>query len=262
MNSPTLGAPRPNFGQGAPPTADDPDLGQYQQLIAGTEQTVNIPTTTTSKLLWPAACVLLGWSLRETTGTAAAVIEFMDGADANSAPVAEQTIVSPVSALGLNTDVDIDASSATPAAANNVTLAGVAGATTFITGFEISGLGATAAATLLVTVTGILGGAKTYVVLVPAGVGVEINRLLVEFSRPIPASAANTAITVNVPTPGAGNTAFAVTAHGFQRTATAAAAAVAGTATATVPGAGALLRSGLFLRVIQGSVTGAVWLRI
>lgn len=114
---------------------------------------------------------------------------------------------------------DVDASSANPAAANNVTLPGLAGATTYITGFEITGDGATAGSIIAITVTGILGGTKTYYLTVPLGLTAAITPLLVEFVRPIPASGLNTAIVVNVPSFGAGNTNAAVTAHGFQQVA-------------------------------------------
>lgn len=113
---------------------------------------------------------------------------------------------------------DVDSSQQGANAAIAATLPGVAGATTFITGFEITGLGATAANNVVVTVTGILGGTKTYELPIPAGVLAGITPLVVEFTRPIPASGQNQAIVVNVPAAGAGNAAVAVTAHGFQQT--------------------------------------------
>lgn len=123
-------------------------------------------------------------------------------------------------AAASTSDVDVDASSANPAAANNVTLPGAAGATTYITGFEITGDGATAGSIIAITVTGILGGTKTYYLTIPIGAAAAVTPLQIQFSRPIPASALNTAITVNVPSFGLGNTNAAATAHGFQRTIT------------------------------------------
>lgn len=114
----------------------------------------------------------------------------------------------------VQTDVDNSATT-NAAAAIAATLAAAAGATTYITGFEITGSGATAASVIAITVTGILGGTKTYYLAVPAGVSVGVS-LVVEFGRPIPASALNTAIVVSVPSFGAGNVNAAVTAHGYQ----------------------------------------------
>ena len=97
--------------------------------------------------------------------------------------------------------------------ANTVTLPAAATKTTYITGFEITGMGATAAAGIVATLTGLLGGnALNYIVGVPAGAGVPINPLTVEFDPPLPASAVNTAIVLTVPTFGAGNVAAAVAA--------------------------------------------------
>jgi hypothetical protein len=111
-------------------------------------------------------------------------------------------------------------------------------------------------------VGGVLGGSKTYFTVCPAGVTAEMDGLFVAYSRPIPASALNTPITVAASSPGAGNASFAVTAHGFQRTLGAAAAAAAGTVSQSVPGGGVLAKGGVFMRMIAGSVTGALWVRI
>lgn len=103
------------------------------------------------------------------------------------------------------------------AAAITATLAAVAGKRTFIAGFTVDGLGATAASVIEVTVTGVLGGTLRRKLSVPAGVGVAIAPVVVEFERPIPASADNTAIVVNVPSFGAGNTSSVASVHGFNR---------------------------------------------
>lgn len=113
-------------------------------------------------------------------------------------------------------DIELEVSSANAAAANNQTLAAAVGRTTYITGFSVSGAGATAGSVIAVTITG-PGVTLTYYVTVPAGAGVGVAPLVVDFSRPIPASAQNTAIVVNVPSFGAGNTQAAATARGFQR---------------------------------------------
>lgn len=124
---------------------------------------------------------------------------------------------SPIPVASTTAGTDVTISSAAAAAANNVTLPGVAGRTTYLSGFEITGAGATAASVIAVTVTGTVSGTLNYALAVPAGAAVGVTPLLVEFARPIPASAPNTAIVVNVPSFGAGNTNAAVTAHGYQQ---------------------------------------------
>lgn len=95
-------------------------------------------------------------------------------------------------------------------------LAGISGKTTYITGFEVTAAGATAAAVKTVTVANLVTGSKTYTFVFPAGATVQATPLIVEFSKPIPASATNTAITVTLPASGAGNTNTTVSAQGFQ----------------------------------------------
>lgn len=95
------------------------------------------------------------------------------------------------------------------------TLAGTVGKTTYISGFSVTGGGATAASLISVTVAGLLGGTKTYTFAVPAGATTGCTPLVVEFSKPIPASATNTAIVVTAPAFGAGNTNATVNAHGY-----------------------------------------------
>jgi hypothetical protein len=110
----------------------------------------------------------------------------------------------------------VTASSANQANANAVaTLPAVAGKTAWITGFELTAGGATAAALVTATVAGILGGTLNYTFAFPAGAAVGATPLVVEFPRPIPASAVNTAIVVTLPAGGAGNTNATAVAHGF-----------------------------------------------
>ncbi len=63
--------------------------------------------------------------------------------------------------------------------------------------------------------TGTITGTPTYYLGVPAGVLVGAS-LVVMFPRPVPASAANTAIVVNVPSFGTGSTNQSAVATGFQ----------------------------------------------
>lgn len=97
------------------------------------------------------------------------------------------------------------------------TLAAAVGATCYVQGFTIDGLGATTALVVAVTLVGLLGGTMTYRLAVPAGVGVVIPRIFIEFDRPIPASATNVAIVLNVPAFGAGNTQAQAQIHGFRK---------------------------------------------
>lgn len=110
----------------------------------------------------------------------------------------------------------VNAASGNVAAASAVaTMPAVAGKTNYVIGFEITAGGATAAALVLATLTGLLGGTMTYVFAAPAGAAVGATPLIVQFQRPIPASAVNTAITLTLPSLGVGNTNAAVAIHGF-----------------------------------------------
>lgn len=110
---------------------------------------------------------------------------------------------------------EILVASTVAAAANNQTLPAVAGRRNYLNGFLVGGLGATAASVIAITVTGLADADLTFRFSVPAGVGLIAPQLLVDFGRPIPASADNIAIVVNVPSFGAGNTAADAAAWGF-----------------------------------------------
>lgn len=125
----------------------------------------------------------------------------------------------PAPALASTTSIQtsLTGSNTGAASAANVTLAGVAAKTTYIAGFQVTGGGATAASIITVTVTGVITGTMSYNIAVPAGATLGITPLIVTFPIPVPASAVNTAIVVNVPSFGTGNTASAVAAQGFQQ---------------------------------------------
>lgn len=110
----------------------------------------------------------------------------------------------------------LTASATGAAGAIAATLAAAANNLTYITGFQVTGGGATAGSIIVVTVTGVKGGTMSYEFAVPAGVALGATPLEVTFDNPIPASAVNTAIAVNVPSFGAGNTNAAVSVQGFQ----------------------------------------------
>lgn len=101
------------------------------------------------------------------------------------------------------------------AAAAVATLPAAAGKITYITGYTLTGLGATAAALVAATIT---GPAQTITVpfAVPAGVTVPCAGVYVELPIPVPGAAVNTAVAVNLPSLGAGNTNARATAHGYQ----------------------------------------------
>ena len=101
------------------------------------------------------------------------------------------------------------------AAAITATIPGVAGKTTYLLGFDIDGLGATAGTTINITVTG-LPTTLSFQEAVPAGVTTPIANINWRAPVAIPASAPNTAIVVNVPSYGAGNTSAIVRAYGYQ----------------------------------------------
>lgn len=138
---------------------------------------ISLPVGQISGKLLSVAGLLTGWSLRESQGASSA-------------------------------------SSSGGAQANNSSIAAQVGSVALCSGFEITGGGATAALEVVATLTGVVGGPLSYVISVPVGATVGINPLAVAFSPPLVASAANQAITINVPTFGAGNTNAASVIHG------------------------------------------------
>lgn len=117
---------------------------------------------------------------------------------------------------GLPTNQILEVGAQVAAAANNQTLAAAAGLRTYIAGVMVSGGGATAASIIQVTITG-LTNTLSFNVPIPAGANVGVQALQLLFDPPLPASADNTAIVVNVPSFGAGNTAASASAWGFQQ---------------------------------------------
>jgi hypothetical protein len=106
------------------------------------------------------------------------------------------------------------------AQSNAASLAATAAKTNFLEGFDITGGGATAASVIEVSVTGLAAGTLKYELNILAGVTGPMNAqggFSVRFPQPLPASGVNTAITVTVPSLGAGNTNAAVVAYGFQK---------------------------------------------
>lgn len=196
------------------------------------------------------------------------------------------------SGLAVPSSTYLGGSSQGAAQANNAALAaGGAGTQDWVTGFEVTGNGATAAGGILVTLTGVAGGTLNYIVEVPAIAGAGQVSLVVNFGHPgLPAAAFASAITLNVPSFGAGNLNAAASIHGY-RTAPGGVAGVASGYVATYElldgtdaqgelivagnlGAGAssiplgvdndgpMFRRGLFLAIATGTVEGSVWVKI
>lgn len=108
------------------------------------------------------------------------------------------------------------ASGSVAASVAAATLAAATGKTNYLTGFTVTAGGATAGVNVSLTITGLKGGTLTYVYTAPTGATVAGPVLNVQLNTPIPASAANVAIVVSLPSLGTGNLAAAVVATGFQ----------------------------------------------
>lgn len=102
------------------------------------------------------------------------------------------------------------------ASANNITFNAVPSLTFYLQGFVVSGLGATGSITIAITISGSASsGTPTWNYVVPAGVTTAAPTLQQTFTGSgIPASAPNSALTLNVPSFGAGNTTVSVVAWG------------------------------------------------
>lgn len=125
--------------------------------------------------------------------------------------IARQMLTSEASAPMLVQSADVANNTAAAA------LAAVVGKTNYMTGFMINGSGATAALTVVVTVTGLAVGSLNFIYCAAAGVAVMNTPLIINFDKPLPASAPNTAITVSCPALGTGAAHNVATIIGFQR---------------------------------------------
>jgi hypothetical protein len=110
---------------------------------------------------------------------------------------------------------DTEASGSGAASLAQATLAGVTGKMTYVAGICVTGVGATGAAVVTATLTG-LPSALSFIIAVPAGVTTSIVPLIINFPRPLPASALAVAIQLSVPSFGAGNTNVIASIWGFQ----------------------------------------------
>lgn len=107
------------------------------------------------------------------------------------------------------------ATSTGAAQANSPVLPAATSKTSYVSGFSITGGGATSASAITVTLS---DGTQTlnFMLEIPAGVGLQINPLIVNFAAPLPATATNTAWTLTVPSFGSGNTAASANIWGYQ----------------------------------------------
>lgn len=216
---------------------------------------VPFAATSASQLLFGPACALMGWSIRESTGLAGAIVELLSGGSSGGELLASLSLTAGFDPSAAQTPQSSSASGGN--AVQTATIPAVAGVFGFITSLRITGLGATAATEVTATLTGVQGGTINYPVSVPAGAAVPITPVIDSFgTRGLQASAVNTAIVLTLPAFGVGNTLEAVSITGYTQLA-------AGTdRTANCPGDGLQARSGVFLNVVSGTVKGTIWVRI
>jgi len=112
----------------------------------------------------------------------------------------------------------VGASSGNVAAAVAAATIAAGGATkrSYLTGFDFTSAGATAASVVTGTITGAAGGTRSFTVPVVAGVTLGNEPVRMTFNPPLPAAALNSAITVSVPSLGAGNTNATMNTYGYQ----------------------------------------------
>ena len=102
------------------------------------------------------------------------------------------------------------------AATATATMAAANGLLNYVCGFSITGAGATGASVINPTLTGLNGGTITYTMAIVAGATLAQPQLDLRFSPCQPATALNTAITLTVPSFGAGNTNATVSIYGYR----------------------------------------------
>lgn len=131
---------------------------------------------------------------------------------------AAETLVSPTNPLPvgvapLGTPKSKSATGAASALAPEI--AAAVGKTNYLAGIAVTGLGATSAGSIQVTTTGLTDN-LAFTLPIPAGATTGVVPLIVPIDPPIPASGANVAIVLNVPSFGTGNTAASASLWGFQ----------------------------------------------
>ena len=102
-------------------------------------------------------------------------------------------------------------------AATAPTLPAAVGKTTYVSGIQFSAASPTAATVIGANLQGVLGGTVQYVLPLPAAAAqAALTPFAVVFNPPVPASAANTAITLSVSAVGAGSITQTAAIQGFQ----------------------------------------------
>lgn len=212
------------------------------------------PTSASMELL-SVACTLCGWSIRESTGLAGAIVELISGSSASGELLATVALTAGFDPTASQTPAAQTSSGANAAqAASIVAGAGLFG---FLTSLRITGLGATAGSVVNATLTGGQGGTITYPVTVPTGAAVAIAPVTDNFgTRGLQSAAAGGTIALNLPAFGAGNTLELAEVNGYVQ-------ASAGSERTVGPDRdGVQARNGIFLNVVSGSVKGTVWFTV
>lgn len=232
-----------------------------QISIPGAGIAVPILPTSVSQVILGRGCYLMGWSFRETTGSAPAVAELFDGGSAGGVLLGLIDLTGGSAGLANQTPAGQALSGA--AAQQAPQIGGGAGTLAFVQSITITGLGATAAGQVTAVLSGLLGGSINYPITIPAGVTVPITPQLDTFGPlGIQASAAATAIVLTLPTFGAGNTLEQAALNGYTVASPSPGSSQAGGAnTQWFDYPGLLVQAGLFLNVVSGSLKGAVWIR-
>lgn len=137
-----------------------------------------------------------------------------DPATGTQQTVLAGTTHNPAATVGAYPGTFVVGTSTGAAQANSPTLPAVAGKINYCAGFTVTGGGATGASAVTITLS---DGTKTlnFMTEIPAGAGLQITPLVVNFNPPLPASAANTAWTLTVPSFGSGNTAASSNLWGY-----------------------------------------------
>lgn len=229
--------------------------GAVQSGLSGTVIPLPFLATAASQTLLSVACTLVGWSIRESTGLAGAVVEIVSGSTADHEILAEIALTAGFDPTASQTPMASTASGANATQTASITAG--AGLLAFVTSLRITGDGATAGSTVTATLTGVLGGTISYPILIPAGIATPITPLIDNFgTRGLPSAATGGTISLVVPAFGAGNTLQVAEVSGYVQ-----AQAGAGQSEG-VPGDGVQARNGIRLNVLSGSVVGCVWARV
>jgi hypothetical protein len=133
------------------------------------------------------------------------------------AAIAALAFVSSAHAQIPSTIATVTASSGNVAAATaTASLAAAGGAMNYICGFSITGGGATGASIISPTISGLNGGTMTFSMGIIAGATLNQTPLIVSILPCQQATALNTAITLSVPSFGAGNTNATASVWGYR----------------------------------------------